>query len=197
MTGSFILDYCLLVFLGACGVFQVAAAHAGFQGLVFFRQRMVTFLLGALSLCGAFAWFFLSESRNVPDTAHGMNGNEQFGYFFAGAGASLAFTLLVSSLRNWALVAEGAPPHPGLEALRQSNYIRALSRSLRKLRLRPRRPREAAHRPEVSPPGVPPPQDVEGNIPHKRAPGRTFFRRRAESETHDLSVEEREEGLAP
>ena len=140
MTGSFILDYCLLVFLGSCGVFQVAAAHGGFQGLVFFRQRSGSFLLGAVLLIGAFAWFFLSESRNVPDTAHGMNGNEQFGYFFAGAG--LAFTLLASSLRNWALGAAQPPPPPGLEAMRQSNYIRALSRSLRKLRPRPRLPEE-------------------------------------------------------
>lgn len=120
----------------------MAAAHAGFQGLVFFRQRLGSFLLGALLLVGAFAWFFLSESRNVPDTAHGMNGNEQFAYFFAGAGAGLAFTLLASSLRNWALGAGptgGGPPPPGLEALRQSNYLRTLSRSLRKLRLRPHR----------------------------------------------------------
>jgi hypothetical protein len=174
VTGSFILDYCLLVFLGASGVFQMAAAHAGFQGLVFFRQRLGSFLLGALFLAGAFAWFFLSESRNVPDTAHGMNGNEQFGYFFAGTGASLAFTLLASSLRNWALGAGGLPPPPGLEALRQSNYIRALSRTLRKLRPRPRRPGEAGHRTDVSTP-----QAVDGSIPHKRAPGRTFFRRRA------------------
>jgi hypothetical protein len=161
----------------------MAAAHAGFQGLVFFRQRLGSFLLGALFLAGAFAWFFLSESRNVPDTAHGMNGNEQFGYFFAGAGAGLAFTLLASSLRNWALGAGGPPPPPGLEALRQSNYIRALNRTLRELPPRPRRPGEAGHRMDVSPP-----KDVDGSIPHKRAPGRTFFRRRA--------GKEREEGLS-
>jgi hypothetical protein len=194
LTGSFILDYCLLVFLGSCGVFQMAAAHAGFQGLVFFRQRLGSFLLGALLLGGAFAWFFLSESRNVPDTAHGMNGNEQFAYFFIGAGAGLAFTLMASSLRNWALGAGGPPPPPGLEALRQSNYIRALNRALRKFRPRPRRPGEPGHRPAVFPPEVSPPRDVDGSIRHKRAPGRTFSRRRAGSETRDLSGEELEEG---
>ena len=192
MTGSFILDYCLLVFLGSCGVFQIAAAHGGFQGLVFFRQRLGSFLLGALLLGGAFAWFFLSESRNVPDTAHGMNGNEQFAYFFAGAGAGLAFTLLASSLRNWALGAGQPPPPPGLEALRQSNYIRALNRTLRKLPPRPRRPTEGRHRTEVSPP-----REVNGGIPHKGAPGHTVFRRRAGSETRDLSGEKREKGRPP
>lgn len=192
MTGSFILDYFLLVFLGSCGVFQMAAAHGGFQGLAFFKQRSGSFLLGALMLVGAFAWFFLSESRNVPDTAHGMNGNEQFAYFFAGTGAGLAFTLLASSLRNWALGAGQPPPPPGLEAMRQSNYLRALSRSLRKLRPRPRRPGDGGHRTEVFPP-----QEVEGSIPPNEVPGHTFPDKCGVSDFRRQAGEEREEGLLP
>ena len=84
MTGSFILDYYLLVLLSASGLFQIAAAYAGLRGLLIFHRRWQAWLLGAALMAGAFVWFFLSQSRNVPDTALGMNGNEQFAYFFAG-----------------------------------------------------------------------------------------------------------------
>jgi hypothetical protein len=130
VTGSFILDYCILVFLASGGVFQMAAALGGFRGLLYFPQRPVSFLFGAVVLTGGIAWFFLSESRNVPDSALGMNGNEQFGYFFAGAGSGLAFTLIVSSLRNWSLGAKQSHLPPGLDALRETSYLRALHRSL-------------------------------------------------------------------
>tara|TARA_B100000315_G_scaffold217799_2_gene218653 strand:+ start:274 stop:861 length:588 start_codon:yes stop_codon:yes gene_type:complete len=129
VTGSFILDYCILVFLASSGVFQMVAALGGFRGLLYFRQRPVSILFGVVLMTGAVAWFFLSESRNVPDSAHGMNGNEQFGYFFAGAGAGLAFTLIVSSLRNWSLGVEKSDLPPGLDALRETSYLRALHRT--------------------------------------------------------------------
>ncbi len=131
MTSSFILDYCIMVFLASGGVFQMAAAVGGFRGLLYFRQRPVSFLFGAAALTGGFAWFLLSEPRNVPDSALGMNGNEQFAYFFAGAGAGLAFTLIVSSLRNWSLGAKLSDLPPGLDALRETSYLRALHWSIR------------------------------------------------------------------
>ena len=117
------------MFLASGVVFQMTAALGGLRGLLYFHQRLVTFLLGAVVLTGAEAWFFLSESRNVPDSAHGMNGNEQFGYFFAGAGAGLAFTLIVSSLRNWNLGAKQSHLPLGLDALRETSYLRALHRT--------------------------------------------------------------------
>ena len=122
----------------------------------------------------------------MPDTAHGMNGNEQFAYFFVGTGAGLAVTLLASSMRNWALGAGQPPPPPGLppglDVLRQSNYIRALNRSLRKLRLRHRLPGNGGSRTDVFPT-----QDVDGSIPQRGVPDHTSSRRRAE--------DQREEGL--
>lgn len=133
-TGSFILDYSILVFFAACGVFQMAAAFNGLRGLLFLSSGRISFLLGLALLVAAFAWFFLSEPRNVPDTSQGLNGNEQFGYFFAALGAALAFTLLASSLRNLSLGADpsqqGQRPPPGMDALRQSNYLRAVCRTL-------------------------------------------------------------------
>lgn len=130
MSGSFILDYSILVFFASCGVFQMAAACNGLRGLLFLPHLRLSFLLGLALLVAAFAWFFLSSPRNMPDSAQGLTGNDQFGYFFAGSGAALAFTLLVSSLRNLSLGAGPQKPLPGMDALRESNYLCALYRTL-------------------------------------------------------------------
>ncbi|MEK7814823.1 MAG: hypothetical protein AAB291_02780 [Chloroflexota bacterium] len=128
---SFILDYFILVFWASCGVFQLAAAYNGIRGLLLLQDRRLSVLLGLALIVGAFAWFFLSTPRNMPDSGPGMNGNEQFGYFFAGSGAGLAFTLLVSSLCNRELGRGRLSLPPGMDALRESNYLRALYRKLR------------------------------------------------------------------
>ena len=129
MTGSFILDYCVLVFWASCGVYQMAAAYGSLHGILLFKRRPVSFLLGLALVAGAFTWFFLSQSRNVPDSAHGMNGNEQFAYFFVGSGTGLAFTLILASVRNWSLGVERTTLPPGLDALREISYLRALYRT--------------------------------------------------------------------
>lgn len=129
MTGSFILDYYLLVVLASIGVFQVAAAHTGFRGMVLFQRRPVSYAFGLALLVGGFTWFFLSEPRNASDSAHGLNGNEQFAYFFAGSGTGLAVTLILASLRNWKMGIVGANVPPGLDALKHSNYVSAFYRS--------------------------------------------------------------------
>ncbi len=132
MTGSFILDYFLLVFLAASGLFQIVGAFQGLTGILLFRRRSWSFLLGLCLLVGSFAWFYLSEDRNVPDTAGGLDGNQQFAFFFAGLGAALAPTLLLSSLVNRRLGAN-ARPEPGLDALTQSSYLRALHQTWRQI----------------------------------------------------------------
>ena len=136
MTGSFIVDYYLLVFLASCGVFQIIAAHNGFRGMLFFRYRPGAFLFGLALLVAAVAWFFLSEPRNVSDNSHGLNGNEQFAYFFGGLGTGLAFTLIVASLRNWGLAPKQAELPSGLDALRETTYLRAGFQAWRRFRPR-------------------------------------------------------------
>lgn len=128
MAGSFVPDYLVLVFFASCGVFQMAAACNGLHGLLFFKGRRTAFIFGLALWVAAFAWFFLSEPRNQPDTTLGLTGNQQFGFFFVGAGAGLTFTLLISSLRNLSLGKDQI--QPGLDALRQSNYLRALHGTL-------------------------------------------------------------------
>ena len=132
MTGSFILDYYLLVVIASCGVFQVIGALHGFQGITFCNNRSASILIGLAALTAAFAWFFLSEPRNVPDSALGLNGNEQFAYFFAGSGTGLAFTLVLASLRQWRFGAEHPGLPAGLDALRESTYFLAIYRLLRR-----------------------------------------------------------------
>lgn len=136
MTGSFILDYYVLVILASAGVFQAIAAVQGFRGLLFFKYRPSSLLFGLAMLIGSFTWFFISEPRNVSDSAHGLNGNEQFAYFFAGSGTGLAVSLALSSLRNWGLRAGDSTPPAGLDALKDISYLRALHGTGRKLKFK-------------------------------------------------------------
>jgi len=133
LTGSFILDYYLLVVIASCGVFQVIVALHGFWGMMFFNSRSASFLIGLTALAAAFAWFFLSEPRNVPDSALGLNGNEQFAYFFAGSGTGLAFTLILASLRQWRFGAERPGLPAGLDALRETTYFLVIYRAIYRL----------------------------------------------------------------
>ena len=128
MATSFVLDYLILVFFASCGVFQMAAACNGLQGLLFFEGRRTALLFGSALWLTAFAWFFISEPRNQPDTGLGLTGNQQFGFFFVGSGTGLTFTLLISSLRNSKLGPSSSLT--GLDSLRQSNYLRALRGTL-------------------------------------------------------------------
>lgn len=132
MTASFTPDYLALVFFASCGLFQMAAALNGLRGLMLFKDRRAAFVLGLVLCLGAFAWFFLSEPRNQPDTGFGLTGNEQFGYFFAGSGAGLTVTLLVSSVTNRSLGERLSVVSPGIDALAESNYLRALYRALKR-----------------------------------------------------------------
>ncbi len=133
MGESFILDYILLVFFGSCGVFQAAAASNGLWGLMLFRSPAISFLLGIALLAGAVTWFFVSEPRSLPDTGAGLTGNEQFGYFFTGGGAGLAFTLPVTSIRNSRLGGGLSDMAQGMDALTKSNYPRTLHRIFKHL----------------------------------------------------------------
>ena len=147
MDGSFILDYFLLVSVASCGLYQMAAAYNRLRGLMLLESRGLTFLLGLGLWVGAFAFFFLSEPRNAPDTGAGLTGNEQFGYFFAGGGAGLAVTLAATSLRNWGMGKRTTPRAHGLDTLRESNYGRALHWSLSHLLYAVRPHRKASPKP--------------------------------------------------
>ncbi len=131
MPGPFVLDYCLLGFLATLGVVQMAAARNGLTGLLFVRHRPTSFLLGMALAVGVFLWFFLSEPRNIADTEGGLDGNQTAGYFTVSAGSAVILTLLVSSLTNRYLRRDG-PFAAGLDALRETTYVRSLARVLKR-----------------------------------------------------------------
>ena len=133
---SFEWDYLLFVFISACGVLQMVAAYKGLQGILFLRNRYLAFGLGLVATMLSFVWFFVSEPRNIADTAEGLSGNEQFGFFSLAAGCATLFTLLLSSLRNRKLGSESDRFQPGLDALRETNYLRALLSTLKSMRKR-------------------------------------------------------------
>ena len=132
MTGSFILDYYLLVLIASCGLFQIVGALHGYRGMTFSDNRFASTCIGAAALIGAFTWFFLSQDRNVPDSDLGMNGNEQFAYFFAGSGTGLAITLILTSLRQLKFGAQQRELPEGLDALKETTFLSLIFRLIRR-----------------------------------------------------------------
>ena len=133
MVGGFALDYFVFVFIAALGVLQMAAAYNALQGLLFIRFRPLAFLSGLLVTTLAFLWFFLSEPRNIPDTEGGLDGNEMAGLFALGAGSALVLSLLFSSVSNRSMIRSGQQPKTGLDALKETTYVRALLGTLKYL----------------------------------------------------------------
>lgn len=131
MPGPFLLDYLVFVFLVSLGVLQTAAAYSGLRGLLFVKARPLAFLLGLATAALAFSWFFLSEPRNISDTEGGLDGNQMSGFFAAGAGTAFLITLLLSSLSNRSMGGNGQRPRPGLDALRETTYLKALAGTLK------------------------------------------------------------------
>ena len=138
MPGPFALDFFILAFLVSLGTLQMAAAYRSLRGLLFVRSRTAAFTLGlALTLAG-FLWFYLAEPRNISDTEGGIDGNQSSALFAGGAGVAVLTTLLLSSLLNWSLgknerTQDGGSYRPGLDALEQTNYVRAFKAAVRSL----------------------------------------------------------------
>ena len=125
--------YAVLVFLGACGVLQIAAAHAGLRGLLFLRSRVLSTLLGVGLIGGGLFWFFGPGPRHIPDTAGGLDGNAQGAYFAVSALAAVVSTLLLSSLLNRGRFPGTDAPDSGLDALRYGTYLDAFPSGVRDL----------------------------------------------------------------
>ena len=132
---DFEVVYALWVALGTLGVVQHAAVSNGLWGIVILRRWPgATKICAALVVLGAFAWFFISEDRNLPDTGDGLDGVEQARWFTMAATASILVQLGVSSLVNhrwgashgWDPAEERWPPE-GLPWLERTTFARALA----------------------------------------------------------------------
>ena len=123
------------IFLAAVGVIQVASAHAGLTKLLFIRARPWAMALGIVLILAGCVWFFRDGPRHFPDTAGGINGNEQGARVALTCLAAGAFTFALSSLLNRRSTVDDAAPAAadGFEALRRRTYAQALSASMKTL----------------------------------------------------------------
>ena len=112
------------------GVLQLAAAYAQLKGLLILKNKIATYLLSALIIGGAFAWFFGWDNRLDEKILHtGLEGAQQLSYFFLATLAAVVFTLVVSSMVNIRSSPKLKPKERGLDTLRGGSYFKALRNS--------------------------------------------------------------------
>lgn len=117
-------NYCFLVFLAVLGVFQLAAAHNNFRGLLFFPAKAFALVFGAvaigLSLFDFFVWYDIND--------YVVEGSQQTGLFALSASMAIVFTLFSTSLLNHRRFTVDKPDGKGLDALRESTFFQAIHR---------------------------------------------------------------------
>ena len=127
---TFATDYFILVFVASLGVIQIAASMGRLNGLLVFKSPLSARALGMMLVLGAFILFFSTDTRNINDYEGGLDAPTQALFFFFGAAAAVVTTILISSLVNRGMNGGEPSPEEGLDALRDTNYVRALSCSL-------------------------------------------------------------------
>ena len=128
---TFALDYYLFVFVAALGVIQVAASLGRLKGLQVVRSPVLARVVGLAVALAAFIWFFASGERNVKDFEGGLDAPTQGLFFFLGASTAVMVTFVVTSVVNARMNGGDPAPGEGLDALKHTNYVRALVHSLR------------------------------------------------------------------
>lgn len=128
---TFATDYFLLVFVSTIGVIQLSASFGGLRGLLVFKSPVAARFLGIILVVAAMVIFFATEDRILNDFKGGLDANTQALFFFLGVMAGGAVTFIGSSLINIRMKDADASPGSGLDALRDTNYLRALALSLR------------------------------------------------------------------
>ena len=136
---DFETTYVLWVAFSTLGVTQYAAVSNRLWGLMVLRRwPSATKVSAVLTVIGTFAWFFISEDRNLPDTGDGLDGVEQARWFAIGATASILVQIAISSIVNhrwgasqgWDPAEERWPP-AGLDWLEHTTFARALAARVR------------------------------------------------------------------
>jgi hypothetical protein len=127
---AFIADYFSLAVLGTIGAIQVAATFSKLDGLLFIRHYTIARLIGLAIVVSAFVWFFSTGDRNLNDHEGGMDSNGQALYFFLGAAVGTLATLAVSSIINFRMKHDDLDPRAGLDALKHTNHLQAVTESI-------------------------------------------------------------------
>jgi len=123
----FFVDYMVFVCCSTIGAIQIAAHIGNLRALLILRRRIASLLFGIGILLGSIFWFFLSENRNINDTAGGLDANSQAVGFFLGALIGTTLTLVIASIINLDLKASNIDKNiDGLDSLREQNYFLAI-----------------------------------------------------------------------
>ena len=127
---TFATDYYLCVLFAAIGVLQVALSIGRIHGLLIFKSPVIARGGGLALTVAAFIWFFSTGERNINDYEGGLDANSQALFFFFGAFSAVIATFVVASIVNYRMAGSTAPRDAGLDAVRDTNYAKALARSL-------------------------------------------------------------------
>ena len=128
---TFAIAYFILIFVATIGVIQISASTGRLNGLLLFKAPLIARPPWASPLCWVRSFgFFSTETRNVGDTSGGIDANTQALFFFLGTVAGGGLTFLVSSMVNLRMNGGEQSPESGLEALRETTYVRAVGNSL-------------------------------------------------------------------
>ena len=131
------LDYFLLVFIAAVGVYQIASIPGGLKGLWFFRQPCIQYFFGILAIIGSFGWFYTSAERNVQ---HTVEGSQQLMLFLGAIISSYFITAILASVIQAAVSTQGDNPvkgkqyDQGMYTLKTTTLLGGILSSLRKQR---------------------------------------------------------------
>ncbi len=124
------LTYLFLIFGGCLGIYQIGAFFAGFKGLWFFRNPILTCIGGFGILFITYIWFFSSANlkMNAKDAAV-VEGHEQLIFFLFGAFLAFVVTVIVSSAVNYRGINSDEKPDigKGLEDLKSWTVFQAFT----------------------------------------------------------------------
>ena len=128
-------EYYLFVFVASVGVLQLVANYRQIKGLLFFQNKILSYIFSILAIGGSFGWFFgWADRLDTIMRRVGLEGAQQFLYFNMGAFLALIFTLIVTSVlyayRSKAQCHQKSYSQ-GLGALKEVGYFEALKLSLK------------------------------------------------------------------
>ena len=123
------VEYFLVVFLMCLAVIQTAGNYNHLAGIVFIQNRLVSFIVSAMTLVPCTILLLTWNRRNETGIVEGA---QQFGLFMAALVGSILLTALITSITNHARFKNNTQPlGTGVEALRNRTYFQAMRLRLR------------------------------------------------------------------